>query len=112
MLSHISKISSNEKQNKLLKSIDYLHILVYDQNNDQFIKMVNSLISRSNTLKLMTRIDSTNQLVEVYFADGDDATSSEFMMFIREADSNVLVYIVGEFDMGQISDLTNLRIGR
>ncbi len=111
MVSLIAQSSSNSKQNSLFNLIDYLHVLVCEGGSEKFGEGVELILSKSKELKLVTQNNSGDQRVEIYFAQSDKSTPSQFLVFTQEDNSDVVVYIVGKFDIGHISGLTNLNLG-
>ncbi|MGI5834485.1 MAG: DUF4252 domain-containing protein [Bacteroidales bacterium] len=109
MVYSFSGEESDPEMTKLINDIKGISIVVTERMNDEFIDDIEKMIDKYVGLKTVTSINEGGQVTRIFIVEKDTITS-EFLMVSYGKQSNVVINIVGNVDVKQISRLSDINI--
>jgi aromatic ring hydroxylase len=109
MVYSFSGEESDHEMTKLINDIKGISIVVTERMNDEFIDDIEKMIDKYVGLKTVTSINEGGQVTRIFIVEKDTITS-EFLMVSYGKQSNVVINIVGNVDVKQISRLSDINI--
>ncbi len=110
MMSLMAKSANTSSQKELLKSIDFLQILVSEKPTKELLREVEQITRDSKNLSRVISTTTNDAKSKIFFSEQVRQRPSEFLMLVYEDDKFVVIYIVGRFEIGQISSLSSLGV--
>lgn len=111
MLSEKLMENDNYSSAKLLRSIESITIVV-DKNicDQQLESSMFDLPNRCKGYKLISSLNEDGNYSGFYFASHEQIKKCEFLMVVKKDNRDLLLYIIGEFSVKDISALSELSI--
>ncbi len=102
----------DDESAQLLRSIESIEIVVDSSKDKSSIEEeLFALPERCRGFELMSSINSKDELFRFYFAEHPRTKQCEFLMLVRSPEERIMLYITGEFSVGDISSLSSLGEG-
>ncbi len=106
---HFADKNQDPEISQLLNDIKGISIVVSDKVNEEFSEDVEKMIEKYPGLKAITSINEGGQVTRIFVAEKDRITT-DFLMVSYGRQNNVVINIVGNVDVKQISRLSDLKI--
>ncbi|MFI3261600.1 MAG: DUF4252 domain-containing protein [Rikenellaceae bacterium] len=103
--------SGNESNARLLRSIESITIIADGGIDSQLQEGMFNLPKKCVNYKLISSINDKGKSSAFYFATHAGIKKCEFLMLVKSDEKNILLYIVGEFSIKDISALSELSEG-
>lgn len=110
MMQMMSRRSQGEDPDlaHLLGGISSIRIVAAEKQAAEFMSAVRAIAGRA-PYRLMSSLSEGGQSTYFYLVDGGDQGHSEFLMITTGPKENVVVDVVGMFDVAEVSRLSTLR---
>lgn len=110
MMQMMSRRSQGEDPDlaHLLGGISSIRIVAAEKHAEEFVSAVRAIACRA-PYRLLSSISESGQSTAFYLVDGRESEQSEFLMITTGSKENVMVDVVGMFDVAEVSRLSTLR---
>lgn len=90
---------------ELLKNIEYIRIVVAENESEEFVKDIKSVIKDSE-YNVITSINESGQKTSFYTIEKNKKTVEFLMVSYGKGEDNVVINIIGDVDVKQVSKLS------